>query len=53
MSLRPTRERVLILHNLEETPLKAAVRVAGRAARAVEILQMAAFCRGFVGEFHA
>lgn len=38
------RERVLILHNLEETPLKAAVRVpAGRAARAVEILEMAAF----------
>lgn len=38
------RERVLILHNLEETPLKAAVRIpAGRAARAVEILEMAAF----------
>ena len=38
------RERVLILHNLEAAPLKAAVRIpAGRAARAVEILEMAAF----------
>jgi uncharacterized protein DUF2336 len=37
-------ERALILHNLEETPLKAAARIpAYFAARAVETLQMAAF----------
>src|SRR5580692_1471763 len=37
-------ERALILHNLEETPLKAAARVpAYFAARAIETLQMAAF----------
>jgi uncharacterized protein DUF2336 len=37
-------ERVLILHNLVDTPLKASARIpAGRAARAVEILQMAAY----------
>jgi hypothetical protein len=37
-------ERVLILHNLQETPLKAAARIpAPRAARAIEILEMAAF----------
>jgi hypothetical protein len=39
-----TSERALILHNLEETPLKAAARIpAYFAARAVETLQMAAF----------
>jgi hypothetical protein len=39
-----SRERVLILHNLVETPLKAAARIpAGRAARAIQILEMAAF----------
>ncbi len=38
-------ERALILHNLEETPLRAAARIpAGRARRAVETLEMAAFC---------
>lgn len=38
-------ERALILHNLEETPLRAAARIpAGRAKRAVETLEMAAFC---------
>ena len=37
-------ERALILHNLNETPLKASARVpATRAARAIEILEMAAF----------
>jgi hypothetical protein len=37
-------ERALILHNLEETPLKAAARIpAYFAARAVETLQMAAY----------
>jgi hypothetical protein len=37
-------ERVLILHNLQETPLKAAARIpVPRAARAIEILEMAAF----------
>jgi hypothetical protein len=37
-------ERALILHNLIETPLKASARIpAARAARAVEILEMAAF----------
>jgi hypothetical protein len=39
-----TSERALILHNLEETPLKAATRIpAYFAARAVETLQMAAY----------
>ena len=37
-------ERALILHNLDQTPLKASARIpAARAARAVEILEMAAF----------
>jgi hypothetical protein len=37
-------ERALILHNLPETPLKASARIpAARAARAIEILEMAAF----------
>ena len=37
-------ERVLILHNLAETPLRAAARIpAARASRAVETLEMAAF----------
>lgn len=37
-------ERTLILHNLQETPLKASARIpAPRAARAIEILEMAAF----------
>jgi hypothetical protein len=37
-------ERALILHNLNETPLKASARIpAARAARAVETLEMAAF----------
>jgi hypothetical protein len=37
-------ERALILHNLEETPLKAATRIPGYFAdRAIETLQMAAF----------
>jgi uncharacterized protein DUF2336 len=37
-------ERALILHNLIETPLKASARIpAARAARAIEILEMAAF----------
>src|SRR5207302_10564589 len=36
-------ERALILHNLAETPLRASARIpAGRAARAVETLEMAA-----------
>ena len=37
-------ERALILHNLNETPLKASARIpAGRAKRAIETLEMAAF----------
>jgi hypothetical protein len=37
-------ERGLILHNLSDTPLRASARIpAARAARAVEILEMAAF----------
>jgi Uncharacterised protein conserved in bacteria (DUF2336) len=37
-------ERVLILHNLSDTPLKASPRIpAARAARAIETLEMAAF----------
>ena len=37
-------ERALILHNLENTPLKASPRIpAARAARALHILEMAAF----------
>jgi uncharacterized protein (DUF2336 family) len=37
-------ERVLILHNLSETPLKASPRIpAFRAERAIEALEMAAF----------
>ena len=37
-------ERALILHNLRDTPLKAAARIpAPRAARAIQILEMAAF----------
>jgi uncharacterized protein DUF2336 len=37
-------ERALILHNLAETPLKAAPRIpTGRAKRAIETLEMAAF----------
>lgn len=37
-------ERVLILHNLSETPLKASPRIpALRAARSIEALEMAAF----------
>ena len=37
-------ERVAILHSLAETPLKASARIPeARAARAVEILEMAAF----------
>jgi hypothetical protein len=37
-------ERALILHNLEDAPLKPAARItAARAGRAVEILEMAAF----------
>lgn len=38
------KERAQILHNLQETPLKAAARIpAARAARAIHILEMAAF----------
>jgi hypothetical protein len=38
------RDRALILHNLEETPLKASARIpAFFAARAIETLEMAAF----------
>ncbi|MGF6309476.1 hypothetical protein ABIB82_003926 [Bradyrhizobium sp. i1.8.4] len=38
------KERAQILHNLPETPLKAAARIpAARAARAIHILEMAAF----------
>jgi hypothetical protein len=37
-------ERALILHNLDDTPLKASARIpAARAARALHILEMAAF----------
>jgi hypothetical protein len=37
-------ERAQILHNLQDTPLKAAARIpAARAARAIHILEMAAF----------
>jgi hypothetical protein len=37
-------ERALILHNLQETQLRASARIpAGRAARAIETLEMAAF----------
>jgi len=37
-------ERALILHNLSDTPLRAAARIPGaRAARAIETLEMAAF----------
>jgi Uncharacterised protein conserved in bacteria (DUF2336) len=37
-------ERVLMLHNLPQTPLKASARIpAARAARAIETLEMAAF----------
>ena len=37
-------ERALILHNLAETPLKAAPRIpTARARRAIQILEMAAF----------
>jgi hypothetical protein len=37
-------ERALILHNLQETPLRASARIpASRAARAIETLEMAAF----------
>jgi Uncharacterised protein conserved in bacteria (DUF2336) len=37
-------ERALILHNLSDTPLRASPRIPGpRAARAIEILEMAAF----------
>ena len=37
-------ERAQILHNLQETPLKAAARIPpARAARAIHILEMAAF----------
>jgi hypothetical protein len=37
-------ERALILHNLDETPLKASARIpAHRANRAIQILEMAAF----------
>lgn len=38
------KERAQILHNLQESPLKAAARIpAARAARAIHILEMAAF----------
>jgi hypothetical protein len=37
-------ERVLILHNLADTPLRASARIpAARAARAIETLEMAAY----------
>ncbi|MFB9268805.1 DUF2336 domain-containing protein [Bradyrhizobium erythrophlei] len=37
-------ERALILHNLQDTPLKASARIpVARAARAIHILEMAAF----------
>ncbi|MBR1122040.1 DUF2336 domain-containing protein [Bradyrhizobium lablabi] len=39
-------ERALILHNLDDTPLKASARIpAHRANRAIHILQMAAFAQ--------
>jgi hypothetical protein len=39
-----SRDRALILHNLAETPLRAAARIPdSRAARAIEALEMAAF----------
>jgi hypothetical protein len=45
------RERASILHTLQDTPLRASARIpAMRAARAVEILQMAAFAAD-VGSF--
>jgi hypothetical protein len=38
------RERALILHDLKDTPLRASARIpTARAARAIEILEMAAF----------
>jgi hypothetical protein len=38
------RERALILHDLNDTPLRASARIpATRAARAIQILEMAAF----------
>lgn len=38
------KERAQILHNLQETPLKAAARIpTARAARAIHILEMAAY----------
>jgi hypothetical protein len=38
------RERALILHDLKDTPLRASARIPrARAARAIEILEMAAF----------
>ena len=38
------KERALILHNLNDTPLKASARIpAHRANRAIHILEMAAF----------
>ena len=47
-------ERALILHNLNDTPLKASARIpAGRAKRAIETLEMAAFaedCENFALE---
>src|SRR5258707_4569098 len=37
-------ERALILHNLQDTPLRASARIpAARARRAIETLEMAAF----------
>jgi hypothetical protein len=39
-------ERAAILHNLQETPLKASARIpTARAARAIETLQMAAYAQ--------
>ena len=39
-------ERALILHNLADTPLKASARIpAPRAARAIQILEMAAYAQ--------
>lgn len=44
-------ERAQILHNLQETPLKAAARIPlHRAARAIHILEMAAFAED-IGNF--
>ncbi len=46
-------ERTLILHNLAQTPLKAAPRIPTvRAKRAIQILEMAAYLQRR-GEFHA